>query len=354
MSKNPITTVRASGSPFSIGHELGRAGATALVERVFATEEYRALEARWRGTDYLRQLEAAARAAYPRYVREIEGIAAGSGQDFETLFLWNCRGDVRLPERVSTATADVSAAGCTTIQIPARDGHAAVIAHNEDGACELLGVCLWVEVEPDDEPAWQSFMYPGMLPGHTFGVNAAGLVQTINNIRAHDLKPGIPRQIVCRAVLGSRDMDAALDVLCRTDRASGFHHNLGEAGSQRLASVEAPASGCEVRMPAAPIAHANHLIADAFRDLDQTVTQSSRNRQDAADSMIAGGALSQGGAELILFEETTPIHCDRDRRDDYAQTLATGIFELHTDRVDWTVHAAPDERAVLGGSVAVG
>ena len=75
MSRNPITRVHAAGDPFSIGQALGRASAAALTARVFATEEYRALDARWRGSDYLRQLEAAARAAYPAYIREIEGIA---------------------------------------------------------------------------------------------------------------------------------------------------------------------------------------------------------------------------------------------------------------------------------------
>lgn len=353
MSRNPITRVRAGGDPFAIGHALGQASAAALTARVFATEEYRALDARWRGSEYLRGLEEAARSAYPAHVREIEGIAAGAGQDFETIFLWNCRGDLRLPEDVSAATAEAAASGCTTIMVPADGGRPAVIAHNEDGAAELLGSCLWVEVEPEGESAWQSFMYPGMLPGHTFGLNDAGVVQTINNIRAHDLKPGIPRHVICRAILGSNGLDAAIEILQRPDRASGFHHNLGEAGSRRLASVEAPASGCHVRTPGAPMAHANHLVADTFATLDQSVTDSSRARQDAADRMIGDGVLSSGSAETILFDTATPIHCDRDRRDDYAQTLATGVFALHGDRIAWTIHADPDDRDTLDGTVPV-
>ena len=351
MSRNPITKVRVKGDAFAMGHALGQASAEALVSRVFATEEYRALDARWRGSDILGQLEAAARAGFPDYLREIEGIAAGADQSFETIFLWNCRGDLRLPADVSPAVAQAAASGCTTIQIPAKDGAPAIIAHNEDGAAELLGACLWVEAEPTSEPPWQSFMYPGMLPGHTFGLNASGVVQTINNIRSNDLKPGIPRQIICRAILGSRSLDAAVEILQRTDRASGFHHNIGEAGSRRIASIEAPASGCNIRITDAPLAHANHLLADAFARLDQSITESSRNRQAAADRMIADGVLSRGSAEDILFDEA--IHCDKDGRDDYAQTLATGVFQLHRDRVDWTVHAGPADRAALSGTAAI-
>lgn len=353
MSRNRITRVHAKGDAFAIGLALGEASAEALVTNVFATEEYQALDAHWRGSEYLGLLEAAARANYPGYLREIEGIAAGADQDFETIFLWNCRGDLRLPVDVSPTVAEAAASGCTTIQIPAQDGAPAIIAHNEDGPSELLGACMWIEAEPDGEAPWQSFMYPGMLPGHTLGLNASGVVQTINNIRAHDLKPGIPRQIICRAILGSSTMDAAIEILHRTDRASGFHHNLGEAGSRRIASVEAPASGCHVRMTNAPLAHANHLLEHAFEQLDQAITDSSRKRQAAADRMIADGVLSRGTAEDILFDEHTPIHCDKDARDDYAQTLATGVFRLHSDRVDWTLHAGPDDRAALSGTVAI-
>ena len=61
--------------------------------------------------------------------------------------------------------------------------------------------------------------------------------------------------------------------------------------------------------------------------------------------------LSRGSAEDILFDEA--IHCDKDGRDDYAQTLATGVFQLHRDRVDWTVHAGPADRAALSGTAAI-
>ncbi|MER8716572.1 C45 family peptidase [Mesorhizobium sp. M1295] len=352
MSRNPISRIRAKGDAFSIGFALGQASASGFRERVLGTEEYRALDARWRGSDYLKTLETAARAAYPRFVREIEGIAAGAGQDFERVFLWNCRGDLRLPEDVSPATKALAATGCTSLLIPLESDAPAVIAHNEDGAAEFLGACLWVEVEGDEGRVWSSFMYPGMLPGHTFGLNKAGLVQTVNNISAHDLQPGVPRQIICRAILDTGGLDEAIEILKRRDRASGFHHNLGEAKTRRLASVEAPASGCAVREAASPRAHANHLLFGEFDGLEQTITLSSSRRQAAADRMIAEGALA-GGAEVVLFDKTTPIHCDNDRNEDSGQTVATSVFALFPDRVEWRVHAAPDECDALIGTMHI-
>ncbi|WP_085043790.1 C45 family autoproteolytic acyltransferase/hydolase [Ensifer aridi] len=350
MSINPIRRVRAKGDAFSIGFTLGQAGALSFRERGLGYERYQALSARWRGSDYLKMLESAARAAYPRYVREIEGIAAGLEQDFETTFLWNCMADLLLPGGVSSATKNAAAAGCTSIMIPGKEGAPAVMAHNEDGVAEFLGACLWVEVEPDDGPVWSSFMTPGSLPGETFGLNSAGLVQTINNVTPNDLKPGVPRQIICRAILDASGLDEAIEILKRKDRAAGYHHNLGEAKTGRLISVEAPASGCAVREVTLPQAHANHLICPEFESLKQTINPNSRDRQETADRLIAEGALA-GGAEAILFDETTPIYKSPQQHD--TRTVATSVFMLFPDRVEWRVHETPGDRDMLSGTMHV-
>jgi hypothetical protein len=100
------------------------------------------------------------------------------------------------------------------------------------------------------------------------------------------------------------------------------------------------------------MAHANHLLRDAFEGLEQSVTRSSHVRQTRADALIAEGRLGQG-PEAVLFDKEGPIHCDHDPRDDYAQTLATGVFEIRRDRVDWRVHATPDACDALTGTTVV-
>lgn len=350
MSSNPIARVRAKGDSFSVGFTLGAASIPGFRKCALESERFRALGARWRGSDYLNTLEAAARAAYPNLVREIEGIAAGLNQDFETVFLWNCRSDLPLPENASAATKTATGMGCTSLLIPAEGDGPAIIAHNEDSAPEFLGACLWAEVEPDQGPVWSSFMTPGNLPGETFGLNEAGLVQTINNITPHDLQPGVSRQIICRAILNATALDEVIEILKRKDRASGFHHNLGEAKTRRLVSIEAPASGCAVREVASPRAHSNHLLCGEFDGLQQTISPSSRDRQAAADRMITEGSLA-GGPEPLLFDETTPIY--KGQKDEHFRTVATSIFALLPHSVEWRVHAAPDERDTITGTMLV-
>ncbi|EJT00909.1 C45 family peptidase, partial [Rhizobium sp. CCGE 510] len=288
MAKNPITRVRAKGNAFEIGCALGKANATSFLEYRLGSEQFRALDARWRGSEYLKNLEAAARGTYPRYVREMEGIAAGAGKDFETIFLLNCQADLQIPETVS-ATKPVAGMGCTTVLMPAEGNGPAVIAHNEDGEPESLGANFWVEIEPDEGPAWSSFMTAGMLPGGTFGLNETGIVQTINEITPNDQKPGVPRQVLCRAILNAKSLEEAVGILKRNDRSCGFHHTLGNAKTRKVLSVEAPASGCVVVEVAEPRAHANHLLSSEFSALRQTIGASSHDRQAAADRMIADG-----------------------------------------------------------------
>ena len=330
------TVLSVGGDPYAIGRALGGASASALREVVPGTARFQALMREWQGTDRLRALEAAARAAWPQYVREIEGIADGAGIPFETVFLWNCRGD--LPE-AGDRRDGANVAGCTTVTIPRCGGRPAVIAHNEDDAPELHGHCRIVDVQPDGAPGFVSFYSPGLIPGHTFAVNRAGLVQTINDIRPQDHAIGAPRHLVCRAVLDCEDLDDAVACIRDTVRASGFHHNLGRAGDGRLLSVEAPASGCAVVEVSAPRVHANHLLHERFAHVRQVIDPSSRSRQTRAEALIAGGAVDGGDPLCVLGDVGADLPIRRREKDVGAPgfTLATAVFRIAETGVAYEV-----------------
>src|SRR5690606_5644976 len=120
---------------------------------------------------------------FPAYWQELQGLAQGLGLPLDDVFLWNCRGDVWA----------MSPDGCTTVQIP---GDEPVLAHNEDGDPGFRGYCAMASVRPQDGCAFNAFVYPASLPGHTFAVTDAGLVQTVNNIRSCAAGPGLPRMLL--------------------------------------------------------------------------------------------------------------------------------------------------------------
>jgi hypothetical protein len=350
-----LDRIRAEGDAFAIGHRLGVHARESIHGMLPRVAEFAAL-AHWRGTPRLEAMQAAVAHGFPRYLRELEGLAAGAGFDFAHLFAWNCRGDLRFAAGSDRAARMAEAAGCTTVLLAADEaaGLPAVIGHNEDGEPEMAGHCFLLDAVPDEGQAFTSFCYPGLLPGHTFAVNGASLVQTINNIAPDDLRVGLPRHFVSRAVLDCDSLDAALRLLARDDRAGGFHHNLAQAGDPRLLSVEAPAGGCQLHQVEATYAHANHLISEPFADQPQCATPSSLSRQARAEALIAAGALAARDPGAVLFDSAAalPIHRRGRNPEDSGYTVATGVFEIHPDRVDWRAMVDPAGPPCHEGSVA--
>ena len=330
--------IEASGSSYEVGFKIGTELKETVQQHAAAVEEYIEIENRWIGTDYLSRMIDKTKEFSEDYFQEIKGLSDGLEISFERVFAWNCRGDLRWPDDISPSLAFSLSEGCTSVMMPATDINPLTIAHNEDGAAEFSDICVWVSVKPEGKPGYESFMYPGMIAGHSMGANMAGIVQTINNIRVHDLKPGVPRHVICRAILDAENLQEVTDILKGSDRAAGFHHNIGSAKEGRLLSIEAPASGCSiVEVKDAPYTHANHLIHDSEKDKEQSITRSSHVRQTRADALRLGGALKSGDPTNILFDTEQGSEILRrpiDGGDDYGQTLATGLFEMSTSKLN--------------------
>ena len=200
MTPSALPVVEIAGTPFEMGHALGRHARRAIHAQVRRLPEFRALTP-WLEEPYLAELEATARRLAPSYVAEIEGLAVGAEWAFAEALLWNLKGDLR-------AAGEPPGHGCTTLL--AREGDAGRIVHNEDGAPAHRDDGFMVRARPADGLAFTSFAYPGLICGNSFAVNERGLVQTLNNIRAHDGRVGLPRQLVARAVLDCATLDAEI------------------------------------------------------------------------------------------------------------------------------------------------
>jgi hypothetical protein len=348
-----LTRVEARGDHYAIGAALGEAAADALREVVPAIARFKGLKTNPAAGRALDELESAARRAFPEFMREIDGIADGAGVDFKDVWLWNCRGDFVGGGDQSPAAL----AGCTTVMLGGSEDVPGVIGHNEDDQPELDGCCFIARVEPIDAPGFVSFYSPGLLPGHTFAVNDAGLVQTINHIRPFDQRPGIPRHIIARAVMAQSSLDDALMLLRRDHRASGFHHNLGMAGDRRLLSVEAPANGCSVEAVSnQPRVHTNHLLDESLLSNGQEIAASSRDRLQRSQALVEDGALADRDPLRILQDaggDGLPIHRKGRHPEDSGYTLATAVFEIHRAKVGWRIYTDSETTPEHSGVVSV-
>jgi hypothetical protein len=317
MTPSILPVVEVGGSPYEIGFALGRHAGEAIHARLRDLPEFRALRP-WLRHAYTAELEAAARRRTPTYVAEIEGLAAGAEWPFEEAFLWNAKGDLR-------AAGEPPGHGCTTLL--AVEDDVRWIVHNEDGAVAHRDACFMVRARPDEGLSFTSFAYPGLVCGNSFAVNASGVVQTLNNIRARDGRVGVPRQLVARALLDCAGLDGPLAILRGWTRAGGYHHALAQAGDRRLLSIEAPASGVAARVVEDRHAHANHLIEADFTNLRQMVTASSARRQERAVERFVA---TRDDALDVLLDDV--IHGRAAGADD-GWTLATARFRVDAETV---------------------
>lgn len=340
--------IEISGDHYEIGVALGKLASDAIREVVPKIESVKLLRSLWLGSDRLSQIEAMARAQFPLYMREMDGIADGAGVPLEDILIWNCRGDLPLEAVLSSE----SGIGCTTVMTNPGSGGTIRIVHNEDGHEALHGKCTMVTLHPTKATSITGFYYPGIILGHNFGLNEYGLVQTVDNISPHDKKIGVPRHIVSRASLACPSLDEAVSIFKRRDRASGFHYAIAKCGDNRLLSVEAPASNCIVREVKGRTVHTNHLIFDELQGADQTIGVSSKYRLEKAEELVNRTSAEPVTALSILGNDDNkefPICIKQNKRKDFSYTLATAEFEITDTGCNWAVYDNPNGKPVLSG-----
>jgi len=318
--------IEAGGAPYEIGLQLGRHARAIVEQYLVATHAWASVMA-FRGDPRIAAAKALTEARFPRYWQELQGLAAGLGLPFDDVFAWNCRGDVWA----------MAPDGCTTVLLP---GARPVLAHNEDGHAGLRSGCALALLRPAGGKAFTAFVYPASLPGHTFAVTEAGLVQTVNNIRPQRAGDGLPRMILARAVLDCDTIDAAVALVTGAPRAGAFHLSLAQAGDARLVSLEFTHAGCSALSVVEPQCHANHLVHPATGGEPQIVTDSSRSRQERGEEILRADAGVREPLALLWDRARAALPVYREQPDDPddENTLATAVFEIATDKVAWRVY----------------
>jgi len=305
----PPPTVAAAGAPRDVGVALGRAGQEAFHRHIVPSQAFAACLA-FVGSDRLAALDGAARTYHPVILDELEGLAEGLDLPRAHVFAWLCRGD--LPGVLWPAKPDAGAEGCTTVAWR-DDAGGGRLAHNEDGDPTLAEAVFVARIEPDGGPAFTAFCYPGSLPGHAFAWTDAGLVMTINNIRAARPGLGVPRIVRCRAALAAGSLAEARDILTAAPAAGAFHHLLGCPG-EGLLGLEVGPDGARQDPGRTAFAHANHALWGCAAA--QVITPSSAARQDRAQTLMARWPTMPDASDLTaVLDDTDDVGLPILRRD---------------------------------------
>lgn len=322
-----LAYLQFKGSPFELGVQLGQWGASAFHQHLLPSPAWAELS-QWRGSKALVQMQQLVQTQFPLIWSELQGLAQGLELSFEDTFIWNCRGDL-------WAMAPDSCSSVLQLQPYPR------ITHNEDGDPGFYGHCAVIQFSPTQGPQFTSFVYPGSIAGHTFAANQHQLAMSVNNIRALFTLPGVPRMILCRAILNCQTVAEAVALLRAYPRSGAFNLNLGDR-SGAIHSVEFNQAAVSDLAIHTPYFHANHAVHDDMRNYPQIITGSSGYRQIQGDNRIAQQV--QVDPLAILGDDSHPrfpIYRREASDTDNENTIATADFRYGPNGLEWEVYDGP-------------
>lgn len=255
-----IPVVEVQGTHRQVGEQIGQALSPQIGRLVSRMRGWLPPGVSWEQVlDRGRLFLAHSRAVYPQYVHELEGIAAGAGVPFDELFLGVCE---------ELWSADTWRRGCTDMAARGRatDDGSTLLAHTNDLAPEAEEELVILKVQAGDEP-----QFLGVSPGglaYSAGFNAAGIGLAGNELESNDVRAGVPRLLVVRAILAARRLEEALDACLLPQRASSYNNVVGDDQGE-VYSMEGSATDVEPIYIAGDIlAHANHYVSPAMRHFE--------------------------------------------------------------------------------------
>lgn len=210
------------------------------------------------------------REVYPQFIEELKGIAKGSGASFEDIFISMCE---ELWEQAAwrQGCTDMAARGKATA-----DG-TTLVAHTNDLLPESEGNLVILKVQTGDEPEFLGVSAGGV--GISTGFNAAGISLTGNQLDNNDIRPGVPRLLVVRAILAAKRLGEAMDSCLLPQRASSYNNIIADKNGE-VYSMEGSATECEpIYIDGDILAHTNHYISPSMRKFEA-------DRNDIGGSVI--------------------------------------------------------------------
>jgi isopenicillin-N N-acyltransferase like protein len=281
-----IPLLRVSGSHREAGAQVGETCAETIRASV-GPEHFdakipggRTREEQLALADRYREVTAA---AYPWYMKELEGIAEGAGEDPRALFACMIEEIWYLPyaQQLQGRCTDLVAVPPATA-----DGRI-LVAHNNDMPRTYQEQLVAIEWSVSERPVVLTI---GDGLWMSAGWNSAGLSFTGNELAPLDEKIGIPREIQFRSMLQQPSMEMAVGEALRHDRASSYNQVLvGRTGE--VVNVEGSATDAELTGPdgRGHLVHTNHYTCERMLryEGDPGYVPHSSERYDHARRLLA-------------------------------------------------------------------
>lgn len=190
-------------------------------------------------------------------MRELEGIASGSGQRLEDIVAVNCRTEILY----GSLSGAMPAPECTTIvALPeaTRDG-GILVGKNWDWRSACVDAVVVLKIRQTGKPALTLIVEAGMVGRDAF--NEDGIVVCGNLLVSNDDKGqvGVPVPILRRRIVQARYFYEAIDMLVRSPRGASGNYLIAHRDGVAIDFETSPNHAFPVYPDRGLLTHSNHF-----------------------------------------------------------------------------------------------
>jgi len=262
----------SSEAHFRLGVAMGKAYKHAVQQRMQANiQSLKSFLLTQTGKRVYEHYLRAHKAQVPHLVRELEGVAEGSGVSFETVFAVSMSQELSYFAPATNASNDDHCSDytlCTSARC--------IGGHNEDS--NLQDHRLFTAFVRLGSQQFVAVNYVGDLLGgmSALAVNQASLAFSLNRVGpAKATLEGLGRNFVSRLLLKANTLDEAIATASKR-HAAGHNYQLFDFHRRRIVNVEVANDRYAVRRISEPVFHVNQYIT--LVEPNQTYTTSSAHR----------------------------------------------------------------------------
>lgn len=259
---------------------------------------------------------------YPSYVEELIGISDGAKTDFDKLFLLTCEEEIVSQEKK-----------CTSISAITSDGNI-LIAHNEDWDKRYKENLYLVKAKQPNLPDFLSLSYVGSLPGSSAGFNDKGIGFTGNSLPFRRFKYGVPKNVILRSILDSKNFNEATKLVKHQDRSISTNSILVDR-DHRMIDIESSLQAFDsIKTNRKFLVHTNHIVGQNLRHLQIEADKESERRYNYATKTLEENEnnISVDLLKNILKDHNSGI-CSHPTKRNKSTTIASVIIDINNKKL---------------------
>lgn len=256
-----LTEITVSGSGYELGFQHGSQLKSEIAEIVSKWKENTSFALERDADEALSEFmeyanfDEAIKEWSPELYEEVRGIADGSEQAFNNIFVLN------LLDEFWVYVGDPENHHCSNLGIPANNGNPAIVAQNMDIEGYTDGYQTVMRLKKNEmHPEQLILTHPGLIALNGLNENGTGVVvNTIMQLKASN--QGLPVAFVVRKILSLSDKEEIVAFITTVPHASGQSYIIGVA--DEVINYEASAGKVvphDPRNPNGTVYHTNHPI----------------------------------------------------------------------------------------------